>query len=61
MLKDRTEFLIITTYIDAKRFYTIHKMFIEELAKTIKNFKIVFVDNLLLLNKKKKINLKNLK
>lgn len=60
MLKDRTEFLIITTYIDAKRFYTIHKMFIEELAKTIKNFKIVFVDNLLLFNKKKKINLKKL-
>ena len=61
MSKDKTEFLIITTYVDAKRFYIIHKLFIEELAKRVKSFKIVFIDNLILLNKKKKIKLKNLK
>ena len=54
MSQDRTEFLIITSYVDAKRFYTIHKLFIEELAKRVKSFKIVFIDNLLLFNKKKK-------
>ena len=60
MSQDRTEFLIITSYVDAKRFYTIHKLFIEELAKRVKSFKFVFVDNLFLFKKKEKINLKKL-
>ena len=60
MQDKKTEFLIITTHVDAKRFYEVHKLLVNELAKKIKTFKIVFVDNLLLFDKKKKIKLNNL-
>ena len=57
----KKEFLVITTYVDAKRFYIVHKLLINELAKKFKTFKIIFIDNLLLFNKKKKIKFNDLK
>ena len=36
----KKEFLVITTYVDAKRFYIVHKLLINELAKNLKLLKL---------------------
>ena len=53
-MSKKKEFLFVISYKDLKRFYIVHELLINELAKNFHRINFLIFDNLILFEKKKK-------
>ncbi len=57
-MSKKKEFLFVISYKDLKRFYIVHELLINELAKNFHRINFLIFDNLVLFEKKKNIKIK---